>query len=71
MLCQTHKAPTMCQRLQTRNVLLLGSFCAGPAGQSHAVANSTVGTLLVLVLMHPLDLKDGVFEKEEGYGDAL
>lgn len=38
--------------------------CAGPAGQSHAVGNSTVGTLLVLVLMHPLDLKGGVFEKK-------
>lgn len=31
-------------------------FCTGPARQSHAVANSTVGTPLVLVPVHPLDL---------------
>lgn len=39
-------------------------FCTGPAGQSHAVANSTVGTLKVLVPMHHLDLTSGVFKRK-------
>lgn len=39
-------------------------FCTEPGGQSHTMANSTVGSLLVLAPMHHSDLTGRVWKRE-------